>query len=141
MAVPTARTGVIRNVKLTISTYDFEATIRKARLVPETNKTVYRTCVPEGVVVDVDNPAWTLELEGMQDHAEALGLCRLLTDHHGEELDCVLAPRNEDGYREATFTVMAEAVPFGDEEGAFASFEAALGLVGQPVWDDIEMAP
>lgn len=141
MAVPTARTGVIRNAKLTIETYDFEATVRKARLVPETSKVTYRTCVPEGVIVDVDNPAWTLELEGIQDHGEALGLCRLLTDHHGEELTAYLAPRNEDGFREATVTVMAEAVPFGDEQGAMAAFEVTLGVIGQPVWDDIEIAP
>lgn len=136
-----AITGVIRNASYTISTYEFQTVLRKCRLVPSAETVTYETSVPEGMIVDVGTPSWVLEIQGVQDHAEALGLARLLTEHHGEELDCILVPRNEDGYREATFVAIAMAVPFGDEVGKMADFEVTLPVMGQPTWDDVEPAP
>lgn len=128
--------GVIRNALLTVEATDFAAKVKTARLVPETQVQTYPTLVPTGTLTDVGNPVWTLELEGVQDHTTG-GLAKLLTDNHGVAIDVVLAPFDETGERQASVTVIGQAVPFGGETGTFADFSVSLGVVGQPVFADV----
>lgn len=128
--------GVIRDALLTIEATEFQANVKTARFVPETEVQSYPTLVPTGTLTNVGNAVWTLELEGVQDHTTG-GLAKLLTDNHGQEIEVVLAPFNETGERQATATVIAQAVPFGGETGTFADFNVTLGVVGEPTWADV----
>lgn len=132
----TTAPGVIRDALLTIEATDFAASVKVARLVPETEVQTYPTLVPSGTKVDVSSPSWKLVLEGIQDHSTG-GLAKLLTDNHGVQIDVVLAPFDSVGERQATLVVVGQAVDFGGETGQWADFSIELGVVGQPVWADI----
>lgn len=121
---------VIRNATLTIGAVAYANQVTKARLVPETPVQTIRTLVPDGIVQDVDNTAWTLELAGIQDWKDAQGLADALNDAAGTQVTIVLQPKSGTGERKATFVAMAMPVEFGGEQGAFATFDVTLPVVG-----------
>lgn len=138
--MPTTAPGVIRNAVLTVSSTDYAGTCKVARLVPETEVVTYPTLIPSGVKADVGNPVWKLQLEGVQDHTTG-GLAKLLTDNHGVALTVVLVPFAVDGERQATVSVIGQAVDFGGETGTFGDFSVELAVVGQPTWADYDSTP
>jgi hypothetical protein len=123
---------VVKNITATFDGVDYGNQHTKARLVPDTPVETLRTLVPDGIVVDVDSPAWTFEMSGVQDYVQAQGLARYLTDNHGELVEIVLTPKL--GGVSATFEVLAMATEFGGEQGKFAMIEIELPVQGQPVF-------
>mgnify|MGYP000846216164 CR=1 FL=1 len=136
MAAP-AGAYVIRDCTITVEGTDYANQVTKARLVPETPIQTLRTLVPDGIVQDVDSSSWTLELAGIQDWVNAQGLADALNDNKGLEVDIVLTPRNGTGKPKATFVAIAMPVPFGGEQGQFATFDVTLPVVGQPTFGTV----
>jgi hypothetical protein len=132
---PPAGAYVVKSISLTFDTVEFANQTTRARLVPDQPSSTLRTLVPDGVVQDVDTPAWTLQLSAVQDYVAARGLARLLTDNAGSEAEITLMPSSPGGV-EATVTVKLKAVDFGGEQGQWAMFETELPVVGQPVFAD-----
>jgi hypothetical protein len=122
---------VMKNALVKQSTTDYGNQVSKARLVPDSNIQTMRTLVPDGQIVDVDSPVWTLELAGVQDH-ESGGLAAYLTANAGTLVDLVIAPNNATGKVQWTVSVMALPVEFGGETGQFATFDVSLPVSGQP---------
>jgi hypothetical protein len=90
--------------------------------------------VPDGIVQDVDTPTWVCSINGIQDYVVAQGLARYLTQNSGSQLDIVFEPKK--GGVSATVVVVAKAVPFGGEQGAFTTFDIELPAIGAPVFAD-----
>lgn len=139
MAAPTGA-HVWRDALITVGATAFANQVRVARLVPDQPIQTYRTLVPDGAVVDVDSPVWTLELTGLQIN-RTTGLAhvlRLAAATPDTLLSFVLAPHDADGEDKATFSVRPIHVPFGGEQGSFGTMELVLPVVGQPVFAEIE---
>lgn len=130
----TAYTGgfVIKNALLSLEGTDFSNQVNKARLVPDVNVQTMRTLVPDGQIVDIDSPVWTLELSGVQDY-ETGGLADFLRDNAGTLQTAILAPRNASGKQKWTIEVMCLPVEIGGTTGEWATFDAEFPCSGQPV--------
>jgi len=136
MAAPTGA-FVAKNATLTIAAVAYANQVRVARLVPEADIQTYRTLVPDGIVQDVDSASWTLELTGLQINKDG-GLAKALRAMTpGDTVAVVLAPQVGEG-QSAAFSVMAVPVPFGGEQGSFATMELVLPVIGQPVYTDLD---
>lgn len=136
MAAPTGA-FVAKNATLTIATVAYANQVRVARLVPDAPIQTYRTLVPDGIVQDVDSASWVLELVGLQIN-KAGGLAKALRAMDpGDIVACVLAPQAGEG-ESAAFNAMVVPVPFGGEQGAFATMELAMPVVGTPVITDLD---
>ena len=133
MAAP-AGAFVMRNSVVTIDTVQYANQTNVARLTPEVETQTWKGLVPDAIVQDVDSPVWTFNLSGIQDHVLATGLARYLTDNHGEQIQVTLEPKA--GGVGKTFTAIAVATEFGGEQGAFATIELELPVIGQPVTVD-----
>jgi hypothetical protein len=128
---------VLKNAVVTIDSVEYANQARIARLVPDQPTQTYRTLVPDGTVTDVDSPAWTFELTGLQVNKTG-GLAKALRALAvGEQVDVTLAPRDLVGDDQADFTIVAMMPQFGGEQGSFAEIELVFGVVGQPVFTAI----
>lgn len=136
MAAPTGA-HVYRNAVVTVDDVEYANQVRIARLVPDTPIQTYRTLVPDGVVQDVDTPAWTFELTGLQINMTG-GLARALrAETVGSIVEVVLAPHDAVGEDQATFNIVVIPPPFGGEQGAFGTMEMVFPVQGQPVFAPI----
>lgn len=136
MSTPTGA-FVVRNGLFTVEGTDYANQAKKFRLVPDTPVQSYRTCVPDGIVQDIDSSVWTLEITGLQINRSG-GLAKLLRDTPaGDQLDIVMAPKNASGEDKATFTVLCMPPPFGDEQGKYAEIDLPLPVLGTPVWGTV----
>lgn len=125
---------VYKDATLTVEGTAYANQATKARLVPDTPIQSVRTLVPDGQVQDVDSPLWTFELAGLQINVTG-GLAKALRDASpGDELEIVLLPQAGSSMPQATFTALAIPVPFGDEQGKFATIDTVLPVIGQPVF-------
>lgn len=122
---------VMRDGLLKFGSTDFTAQVDRVRLVPETPTQTWRSLVPDGVATDVDSAAWTLELQGVQDH-ESGGLADYLYDNAGDLVTFEVAPVRGSGKVKFTGSARAVAVPFGGDRGEFATFEVSLQVDGAP---------
>lgn len=127
---------VLRDALLTLGDTEFQAQVNRARLVPDTPIQQMRTLVPDGVITDVDSSTWVLELQGVQDW-ETGGLAAYLNTNAGELVEFELAPRNATGKKMATGSVRALPVPFGGDQGEFATFEVELPVDGAPTFSTV----
>jgi hypothetical protein len=136
MAAPTGA-FVAKNATVTIASVAYANQVRVATLVPEQDIQTYRTLVPDGIVQDVDSASWTFELTGLQINKDG-GLAKALRAMEtGDIVACVLAPQAGEG-ESAAFNAMVVAVPFGGEQGAFATMELVLPVIGEPVFTDLD---
>lgn len=133
MAAP-AGAYVIRNATVSVAGTEYANQCTKARLVPDTPTQTLRTLVPDGIVQDVDSAVWTFELAGIQDWVNSQGLADALNDNAGTQIEVILTPNAGSGLPQATFDIIAAAVPFGGEQGQFATFDVTLPVVGQPTF-------
>lgn len=133
MAAPTG-VYVMRDSSIQIDSVQYENQMTRGRLVPDVPIQTKRTLVPDGIVQDVDSPAWTFEVAALQKN-DAGGLAKALRDATpGSELDVVFVPKDGLSQPQATFTILALPVVFGGDQGAWADFEAVFPVVGQPVF-------
>jgi hypothetical protein len=133
-----ANTYSYRDTILIIDETDYANQHWRGRLVPDVPTTTQRTAVPDGAIVDIDNPVWTFEITAAQINKTG-GLAKLLRDAApGTEMDVVMQPTGgaaeTAGEPTATFTIKSMPVPFGGSVGGIADFEAVLPVVGQPVF-------
>ena len=131
MAVPTGAI-VMRDSLVTIDGDEFANNVRKARFVPDTNVQTYKTLVPDGVVQDMDNPVWTLELEGLQINATG-GMARAIRDAVGTVVSVVVQPKTGTGQKKMTADVLILPIPFGGEQGSYMDIDVSFPVQGQPV--------
>jgi hypothetical protein len=134
MAAPTGA-YVMRDAIVTIATVAYANQCTRAALVPDQPSNTLKTLVPDGIVQDVDTPAWTLQIEGIQDH-ETGGLAKALTAASGTQVALVLEPNQGAGKTQAACTIVAKAVEFGGTQGEWATFTAELPVIGQPVFSN-----
>ncbi len=136
MAAPTGA-FVAKNATVTVASVQYANQVRIARLVPDASIQTYRTLVPDGVVQDVDTATWTFELTGLQINKDG-GLAKALRAMDtGDVIAVVLAPQSGEG-QSAAFNAMVVPVPFGGEQGAFATMELVLPVIGTPVYTDLD---
>jgi hypothetical protein len=124
---------VIRNALVKFASTDFSNQCTKARLIPDTPIQTLRTLVPDGAIVDVDSTVWTLELSGVQDW-ETGGFAAYCNTNNGTLVSVTIAPNNTSTKKQAVISARILPVPFGGDQGAFASFDLTLPCAGQPVF-------
>ncbi len=128
-------TFVMRDALVTVDEVEYANQAWRARLVPTVPTVEQRTLVPDGTIVDVDNPLWTFELTIAQINKTG-GLAKVLRDAApGTELEIDLVPHDTGaGSPTATFTVKSMPTPFGGTQGELANNEIVLPVVGSPVF-------
>jgi hypothetical protein len=129
-----ANAFVMKNALVTIDEVEYNNQARIARLVPDQPIQTYRTLIPDGTQQDVDSPAWTFELTGLQINRSGGLAAALRALAVGEQVEVVLAPRNLVGDQQATFTIVGMAPAFGGEQGSYAEIEMSFPVVGSPVF-------
>lgn len=134
MPAVTGHLGVLKNSLVEIETVDYANQLTRARLVPDTPSQQLRTLVPDGAISDTDSASWTFEIAGVQKHNTG-GLASVLNAAvPGTLLEVEWEPvKGAVGQVKYTFEVVAQPVPVGGDQGAFATFEAVLRVVGSPV--------
>ena len=132
MAVPTGM-FVMRDALVTINAVEYANQVRKARFVPDQNVTTYKTLVPDGVVQDVDQATWTLELEGLQINATG-GLAKALRTAANTVVTCIVQPKTGTGQDVATASVLIKEIPFGGEQGDYMTIDVAFPVQGKPAF-------
>jgi hypothetical protein len=133
MSVPTG-VYVMKDSSIEIDSVQYENQMTRGRLVPDTPIQTKRTLVPDGVVQDVDTPAWVFQVAALQKNG-AGGLAKALRDATpGDVLAVVYAPQDGLSMPNATFNILALPVDFGGDQGSWADFEAVFPVVGQPVF-------
>lgn len=134
MAAVTGIIGVVKNMLVSFEGTDHANELTRARLVPDTPSQTVRTLVPDGAITDVDSPIWTLELAGLQKHiTNGLGLL-LNSTTPGDLLDVIFEPRKAvSGQPHYEFQVVSVPIPIGGDQGAQATFEIVLAVIGSPV--------
>ena len=125
---------IMRDSEIIFGADEYTAQIRKAVLMPDVPMQQTRTLVPDGVISDVDDPVWTLQLEGLQDWRDGVGFARYLTDNSGTAVTATITPRV--GGVTATVEVILKAVAFGGTRGDWEAFETELPCNGQPTFDE-----
>lgn len=130
-----ADTFVMRDSSIEVDEVEYANQFWRSRLVPDVPIVSQRTLVPDGTIVDVDNPVWTWEVTFAQINKTG-GLSKVLRDAApGTEFDVVYVPNDAGvGSPTATFTVKAMPTPFGGEAGTLANNEMVLPVVGSPVF-------
>lgn len=123
--------GVLRDATLTLDGTDYVGKVASVLFEPDTSVSTYRTLTPSSVLQDVDSPAWTCKIKGVQDWSTG-GLAKLLNTKHGQAITAVFAPKAGTGQPQITATLMGMSVPFGGDQGAWAETEVTLPVVGQP---------
>ena len=134
MATAPAFGRVMRNSSVVFDSDEFAAQLTKVVLEPDVPSKQLRTLVPSGVLSDVDDPTWVLQLSGPQDWTAAQGLAEYLTTNSGTEVVATVTPRV--GGVTATVSVILKAVTFGGTQGDWETFETELPVVGQPEFDE-----
>lgn len=132
MAVPTGYI-VMRDAVITINAIEYANQVRKARLVPDQQVQTYKTLVPDGVIQDVDQSAWTLELEGLQINSTG-GLAKALRTAAGTVVTAIIQPKAGTGQDIATVSVLITDIPFGGEQGEFLTMDVSFPCNGKPVY-------
>ncbi len=132
MPVPTG-VIVMKDSSVEVDGVEYANQTTRSRLVPDTPIQTKRTLVPDGIVQDVDSPAWVWQVAALQKN-DTGGLAKALRDAApGDELAVVFLPQVGSA-PQATFTVLALPVDFGGDQGAWEDFEAVFPVVGQPVF-------
>lgn len=138
MPAATNYLGVLRDSLVELDGTDYANQMTRARLVPEVPTQTVRTLVPDGAINDVDSPAWTFEIAGIQKLATG-GLLKKLNDANpGDLISVEWEPKTGvTGQPHYEFQVRAKPAPIGGDQGAFATFELVLEVEGEPVTTDI----
>jgi hypothetical protein len=134
MSAVTGYIGVLKNSSIEIEGTDFANQMTRSRLVPDVPGQQVRTLVPDGTVSDTDSASWTWEIAGIQ-KVNTGGLVTMLNAATpGTLLDVEWEPvKDTITQPHYVFQVVAQPVPIGGDQGAFAQFEAVLQVAGQPV--------
>jgi hypothetical protein len=125
---------VVRNGVATIAGTEYAQQFTKSRLVPDTPIQTLKTLVPEGVVQDIDLTAWTWEVNLVQDFTAVTGVGAYFNANSGQQVTVVIAPLKGSTLPQATFTIIALPVDFGNDQGAWNTVDASFPVVGQPVF-------
>lgn len=123
---------VVKNCSVKFATVEYANQHTKAQIVPDTSVVTQKTLDPTGTLQDVDTPTYAFEVSGLQGDT----LWTEINNHAGEHLEVVFQPKP--GGTIATFTIVAMALAFGDEQGKFAAFDASFPVVGVPVYSEPE---
>ncbi len=133
MPAATGYIGVLKDSLVEFAATDYANQLTRARLVPDVPSQTVRTLVPDGALTDVDSAAWTFEIAGIQKLATG-GLVKMLNDAEPGDIIAVEwePKKGVVGQPTYTFNVVAQPVTVGGDQGAFATFEAVLQVVGSP---------
>lgn len=131
MAAPGA--FVIKSLIAEFDSTAYQSQLTKAELVPDT--AVEQLKLLDGETAsDVDDPSWTFQVAGVQDHKATQGLANFLRINHGTKVEVTFQARPGVGEQVATFDVVAMAPNFGGEQGSWNLMELELPVDGAPVW-------
>lgn len=121
----------MKNVSVTFDGTPYLGNTTKTTLTPSQDVQQLRTLDPGYTLSDVNDATWVFDVSGpvIED-----GLWDYIMEHVGEEIEVVLQPMPGSGRKTATFTVIALALPFGGEQGAYSTFDASFPVVGDIEW-------
>lgn len=131
MAAPGA--FIMRNAATSFDSTAYNSQLTKAELVPDTAVEQLKL-LDGGTASDVDDPSWTFQIAGVQDHVATQGLANFLRVNHGAKVEVEFQARPGVGQQIATFDVVAMAPNFGGEQGSWALMELELPVDGEVVW-------
>lgn len=111
---------------------DYEGSVSKLELVPNTAVQTWKGLTPSAVFQDVAAPEWVANVDFAQDLETANSLSLYLIANVGAKLTMKFTPKVAAGVKSATVTVTALPGSIGGAVGAFATASVALPVDGQP---------
>jgi hypothetical protein len=132
MSVPGAYT--FKNWMLTIDGEDVSNQVSKVNLKPDQAVATYKTATPGGIIQDVADPVYTLELTGVQNNTPSTGLAAILRANSGTTVQAVYVPDKTDGAVQATFDIVCLEMPLGGETDAWNTADVTLPVSGAVTW-------
>ncbi len=132
MTSPIPGAVVLKNWSLKMGSQEVGNQCMKAQLVPSSTVQSLKTAVPGGVVQDVDNAAWTLQLTGVENMTPSTGIGAILFNGEGSVISCEFVPHKVTGQPKFTFDIIATPLPIGGEAGQFNTGDVSLPIQGKP---------
>lgn len=116
---------------MTVDGLNVSATVTKAQFVPDEPNLEARTMA--GKRSASASPAWTLDVEGLQDWFEAQNFAAFMSEHTGEDAAVVITWTGANGETSAaSATVVCKSIPWGGTVDELATFSISLPLNGNP---------
>lgn len=127
---------ILNDVVLKIEADNYEASVNKMRLVPNTTVAKWKGMTPGSAVNMAADPEWVLELGFAQDHDTANSMSLYLAANIGQEKTIAIKTKKPAGAAtNSTYTVKALILPgpVGGDIDTTAVGDVSLPVNGQPV--------
>lgn len=126
---------ILNDIVLTIGTDNYEASVKKVRLVPTTPVAKWKGMTPGSVVNVAGDPEWVMELAFAQDHDTATSMSLYLAANVGTEKTITLKPKKPASGTAPLYTVKVLILPgpIGGDLDSVAEGDVSLPVNGQPV--------
>lgn len=111
---------------------DYEASVSKVEIVPNTSVQVWKGLTPTAVFQDVASPEWTVNFDYAQDFETVNSLAQYMLANVGKKVTAKFTPKVGTGLKSATVTITLLPGTIGGSVGAFATASVSLPVDGQP---------
>ena len=130
LAVPNPTT--MKDILFTVDGDDVERQVSEVTLTPSSSTLTWQGCSPDATFTDQTSPTWAMTCTAAQDWDDLDSFVNWLHDNQGEgPIDATLRPkRGGVGWSVAIASVTAPAI--GGSQGAVATAQVTMGLVGKP---------
>lgn len=125
-----AAPGVMKYASVEIDAVEYNLYAQTALLTGEQNVQTYPTLIPNGNIVDSDNPSYSFRLAGAQQTA----LATALRAAQGTVVDVVFQAEFGVGKEVATFSWLVPIIDFGGTKGQFRAFDVTGPVSGSVVY-------
>jgi hypothetical protein len=134
MAVIAVAPIVLKDVKFTVGTDDYEAHVSSVKFVPTTNAVAWKGLTPTAVFSDAGSPVWNCTISYAQDWLTASSLAQYLLTNAGTQKVVVFKPQGVTTGK-PIFTATLVIVPgeIGGDVDAVMVSSVTMGVVGAPV--------
>lgn len=129
MATITGTPFFIKDAVLTLGSDDYTFMVKKAELIPTTNKGRHKN-IGGGSVPVIGSADWVLSLDFAQDYVTAASLSNYAFDNHGKPVAFTLKPQTNAAVKGFSGTVAIEATNIGGTGQAEAVSSVNWDCVG-----------
>jgi hypothetical protein len=126
---------ILNDIVLTIGADNYEASVKKCRLVPTTPVAKWKGMTPGSAVNVAGDPEWVMELGFAQDHETANSMSQYLQANTGTEKTVIIKPKKPASGTAPLYTVKVLILPgpIGGDLDTVAEGDVSLPVNGQPV--------
>lgn len=125
---------VLKDVKFTVGTDDYEAHVSSVQFVPNMATVTWQGLTPSAAFTDTTSPTWTCTVSLAQDWTTANSLAQYLLTNAGTKKTVVFKPKGTTtGMPIFTAELMIAPPPIGGDVNTVQVASVTMGVVGAPV--------